>query len=92
LAIALVSAMRSWLVRESLVSLRPYSAIGRITAGITSAVRPARRGLVQTISAAAPITITTLRSATEMLEPISVCTTSVSVPRREISSPTRVFS
>ena len=31
-----MSAMRSWLVRESFVSRRPYSAIGTITTGITS--------------------------------------------------------
>ena len=49
-------------------------------------------GAVQTIAAAAPSSITTLRSATETPEPINAWTTSVSALRREVSSPTRLFS
>ena len=42
--------------------------------------------------AAAPNSVTTLRNATDSVEPTTVCTSSVSAASRETSSPVRVFS
>ncbi len=84
--------MRSWLSRESFCTRRPKITIGSTTAGITSAERPARCGLDRIIIAAAPSSVTTLRNATDSVEPTTVCTSSVSAARRETSSPVRVFS
>ena len=89
---ALASAIRSWLERESLRTRRPNNSIGTTTSGITSAARPASLGLVTISSVVAPTKVTRLRTAIEAELPTTVCTSSVSVPRRDCSSPVRVDS
>ena len=88
----LASATRSWLAREIFCSRRPPSTIGSTNTGMPISVQAARRGLVTTIIARLPTTITTLRRATDMPEPITPRSSSVSADRRETSSPLRLRS
>ena len=66
--------------------------MGRITAGMTRAVSPARRGLVTINITVEPTSMSRLRSDSDRVEPTTVCTSSVSAASRETSSPERVRS
>ena len=57
-----------------------------------TSVHAASRGLVTTSMVRLPMTITTLRSATDMLEPTTLRSSSASAVRRDTSSPLRVRS
>ena len=65
---------------------------GSTHSGMPTSAKAARRGLVTNSIAMLPITVTTLRSATDMLEPTTLRSSSVSADRRETSSPLRVRS
>ncbi len=91
-AMPLVSAMRSWLARESLRTRRPITSAGSTTATITTATVSTRRGLVASSIASAPTHMTALRSPMLTLEPTAFCTTVVSVVRRLSTSPVFTLS
>ena len=91
-ASVLASATRSWLAREIFCRRRPPSTIGSTNTGIPTRVQAARRGLVTTIIASPPVTVMTLRNATDIPELITPRSSSVSADRRETSSPLRLRS
>ncbi len=55
-------------------------------------VKPARRGLVTNNITTLPMTVATLRKATDMVLPISPRSNSLSADRRDTSSPLRLRS
>jgi hypothetical protein len=88
----LTSAIRSWALRDSRRTMRPKTTIGTTTRGTTRSTRPVSLGLVTTRSAVPPRVRRMLRSACVTVEPMTVCTTVVSVVSRESTSPVRVVS
>ena len=91
-ATALASATRSWLARETFWMRRLPTTIGRTASGMPTSAHAASFGLVTNSIASAPTTVTTLRNATDMLEPTTLRSSSASAVSREISSPLRVRS
>ncbi len=86
------SATRSWLSRESLRTLRPISTIGATTKGTASTTKPVNFGLVIASMNRPPTSSRRLRSAKDTEEPITVCSSVVSVVMRVSTSPVRVVS
>ena len=91
-AMALESATRSWLARESRRTRRPKYTLGKITAASTATTCSMSTGLVHTSIKSAPAPMTRLRSPMEKDEPTTVCTKVVSLVRRESTSPDCVVS
>ena len=91
-AIALESATLSWLARDSLRTRRPYHMAGRTTRHTTSNTCTITVGWLQTSIVSAPSPITALRKPIDSEEPTTVCTSVVSVVRRESTSPVWVVS
>jgi hypothetical protein len=91
-AMALESATRSWLARESLRTRRPNHRAGNTTPTSTTATCSITHGLVQTSMASAPTPMTALRNPMLSEEPTTVCTSVVSVVRRDSTSPVCVVS
>jgi hypothetical protein len=71
-AMALESATRSWLARESLRTRRPNHRAGNTTHTSTTATCSITHGLVQTSMASAPMPMTALRSPMLSEEPTTV--------------------
>ena len=92
LAMALVSARRSWEARESLRTFRPIVTSGRITAGISRTMRPMSLRFVMASITSAPGSWIIERSTIERLVPVMDWTSVVSAVRRESISPVRVTS
>lgn len=91
-ASVLASATRSWLAREIFCRRRAPSTIGSTASGMPIRVKPASRGLVTNSITMLPITVTELRSATDMVVPITPRSSSLSADSRETSSPLRLRS
>ena len=89
---ALESATRSWLARESLRTRLPIHSAGNTTATSMRMTMPITRGLVHTSMMTAPPPTTALRRPMDSDEPTTVCTSVVSVVRRESTSPVCVVS
>ena len=89
---ALESATRSWLARESLRTRRPNHSAGTTISTNTTSTCNITTGLVHTKMPKAPRPITALRSPMESDEPTTVCTSVVSTVRRESTSPVCVVS
>ena len=89
---AAVSAMESWLTRESLRTQRPKISIGTITASTAATTRSASLKLVTNIRASPPVSVTRLRIAIEAEDPTTVWIRVVSAVRRDSTSPVRVTS
>ncbi|MEJ1967347.1 MAG: hypothetical protein WDN03_01730 [Rhizomicrobium sp.] len=92
LACALVSAMRSWLLRLKVRTQRPNSISGIITSTTAAVTRSVSFTLVTNISTSPPANITMLRAATEAEEPTTVWISVVSAVSRDSTSPVRVTS
>ena len=88
----LVSAMRSWELRESVRSLRPSAITGTMTVGMAMMISPSSLRFVTPIMTMEPARLMVERSAIEMPTPEIDCTSVVSVVRRESTSPVRVTS
>jgi len=84
--------MRSWLLRAMVRSLRAPMMIGSTASGMPSSDQAASRGLVTNSIARLPTTVTLLRSATDMVEPTTLRSSSLSAVRRDTSSPLRLRS
>ena len=91
-AMALLSATRSWLARERRRTLRPAQIAGSTTPTRMPSTCAITTGLVTISMPSAPRPITVLRRPMDRLEPTRVCTSVVSVVRRESTSPTWVDS
>jgi hypothetical protein len=91
-AIAEASATRSWLSRLSERTRRPHSRAGSSTSSSTPSTCAITQGLVSTSMTSAPAAISALRRPMLKEEPITVCTSVVSVVRRDSTSPVRVVS
>ena len=91
-ASVLASAMRSCAEREIFWMRRPPTTIGSTASGIPSIAHAASFGLVTNSITSEPTTVTVLRSATDMLEPTTLRSSSASAVSRETSSPLRVRS
>ena len=91
-AMALESARRSWLARDSLRTRRPNQAIGSTTSARITSTCAITSGLVQTSMARAPTPITALRRPIDSDEPTTVCTRVVSAVSRDSTSPVCVVS
>ena len=91
-AIALESATRSWLARESLRTRRPNHMVGSTTSTRMPSTCVITQGLVTMRASSAPAPISVLRRPSDRLEPTTVCTSVVSVVRRLSTSPVRVLS
>ena len=89
-AIALESAMRSWLARDSRRTRPPISIAGATTSTMMPTTVSISRGLVAISIAMPPTNSTALRSPIETLDPTALWITVVSVVRRDSTSP--VFS
>ena len=89
---ALESATRSWLARESLRTRRPNHSDGSTISNSTSSTWNITTGLVQISMPSAPVPITALRRPILSEEPTTVCTKVVSVVRRDSTSPVCVVS
>ena len=89
---ALESATRSWLARESLRTRRPNHSEGSTISTSTNRTCSITTGLVQIRIPRAPIPITALRSPMLSEEPTTVCTSVVSAVRRDSTSPVCVVS
>ena len=91
-AMALESATRSWLARESFRTRRPIHIAGSTTTTSIRSTMAMMRGLVQTSMTMAPLPTTALRRPIDSDEPTTVCTSVVSVVSRESTSPLCVVS
>ena len=89
---AAVSAMESWLARESLRTQRPNSSSGSITSTTAPTTSKVSFTLVTNIKATPPVRVTRLRSAMEALDPTTVWIRVVSAVMRDRTSPVRVTS
>ena len=89
---ALESAIRSWLARESLRTRRPNHTLGITMSTSTSKTCSITNGLVQISTPSAPRPSTILRKPMLSEEPTTVCTSVVSADRRESTSPVCVVS
>ena len=89
---ALESATRSWLARESRRTRRPNHTLGATTSSSTPSTCAMIHGLVQMSMASAPRPMTVLRRPMENEDPTTVCTSVVSVVRRDSTSPVCVVS
>ena len=76
------SASRSWLLRDRRRTRRPISRMGAITNGAQITTIRDSLGLASTSSTMPPKNISTLRSAMDTEEPITVCSRVVSVVMR----------
>ena len=91
-AIALLSATRSWLARDSLRTRRPNHRLGSTTSTRMPNTCTITYGLVQTSMAKAPRPMTRLRRPMDSDEPTTVCTSVVSDVKRDNTSPVWVLS
>ena len=91
-AMPLVSAMRSWVVRESRRTRRPNTNSGTNTRGISKTITPVRVGLVSVSMTNAPAAVTALRNVIDRFTPAIDWTRVVSVVNRESTSPERILS
>ena len=89
-AMPLVSAMRSWLARDSRLTRRPITIAGSTTSTMIPATVSISPGLVAISMVRPPTNSTALRRPMLMLEPTALWITVVSVVRRDSTSP--VFS
>lgn len=87
-----MSASRSWLSRESFRTRRPKTMIGTTTTNSSATMIPASVGLDQIISPSAPTKRRAFLSPTEMLEPMRVWISVVSLDSRDSTSPARSVS
>ncbi len=89
---ALVSATRSWLARESLRTRLPKYSVGTTTKTRMPSTCVITSGLVMINMPSAPMPMTVLRKPMDRLEPTTVCTSVVSVVSRDSTSPVCVVS
>ncbi len=86
------AAIQSWFSRLRVRRRRPRKTIGTMTAGTIRSARPVSLADVKNIRIMPPNRISTLRSATEMDEPITDRISVVSVVIRLKTSPVMIFS
>ncbi len=86
------SATLSWLVRDSTRTRRPKIRIGATTSGTLTMTISVSLMSVTNSQTMPPIMISRLRSASDTDEPITVCSSVVSVVMRDWISPLRLAS
>ena len=84
--------MRSCESRDSRRTLRPTTMSGTTTAGSSTTSTAMSLPLVSVSITSAPVRLSEERSAIDSEEPAIVCTSVVSVVRRDSTSPVRVTS
>ena len=91
-AMPLVSAIRSWVVRDSFRTRLPSTTSGTTTTGTSTRIIPVRRALVTASIARLPTSEMAERSVIDRFTPAMDCTSVVSAVSRESTSPMRVIS